>query len=46
MLLASYGHDFECFSFGGSVVQGIKVKPNGLIESNCDSRKGGLPDGV
>jgi len=40
------GHQFKCFGFGGSVIQGITKRSNGRIEANSDFRKGGISDGV
>lgn len=46
-ILSDYGHEFKCFGFGGSVLQGITKKSlNGSIEANSDFRKGGLCDGL
>jgi gamma-glutamyltranspeptidase len=44
--LLDFGHEMKCFSFGGSVVQGIRKNNNLTIEATSDSRKGGLADGV
>lgn len=43
--LKDKGHQLRCFNYGGSVLQGIALKDNGLIEASCDARKGGQPDG-
>jgi len=45
-MLLNYGHELKCFSFGGSVVQGIRKRDDQTIEATSDSRKGGLADGV
>ncbi len=41
------GHEIDCFDVGGSIVQAIStVGRVDEILSNCDTRKGGSPDGL
>jgi gamma-glutamyltranspeptidase / glutathione hydrolase / leukotriene-C4 hydrolase len=43
--LRSKGHNISCFSFGGSVIQGIERKEDMQLWANSDARKGGETDG-
>ena len=45
--MSKIGHQIDCFDVGGSIIQAIStVRHIDEILSNCDTRKGGSPDGL